>query len=235
VQSPALKYYANALAQLFFPIHCAACGNALTGQEEILCLKCALGLPFTRSWQNGYNPAAEKFLGRIDIVAAHSFLYFTKEGIVQHLIHQLKYGDRQDIAEYLGKMLALQLENAGCFENIDFLIPVPLHPRKKRQRGYNQSLKICKGMEQVIHIPVLQHCLVKIKHTSSQTHKTTAERIENVKDAFAVRDSKIIKGKNILLVDDVLTTGSTLESCTLTLLKAAEVTISIATLASALD
>jgi ComF family protein len=234
MESPASLF--SSFWSLFFPENCAACGRPLLNGEEVICLQCDLKLPRTHFHRFPNNLACQRFLGRMPVQQAVSFLYFTKDGLTQHLVHELKYAGRKEIGHKLGSLFARELDESGWLKDVDYLIPVPLHPRKEWKRGYNQSYFIASGLSENRAIPVVKNQLLKIRNTASQTHKTTAERIENVRDAFLLSHPERVEGKHVLLVDDVLTTGATLEAAATALLKAAKgIKISIATLAIALD
>src|SRR6185312_5058207 len=149
---------------------------------------------------------------------ATSFAYFTSEGLLQHLLHGLKYTNKKQTGIYLGKQLAYDLQQTNWISEIDAIIPIPLHNKKEAIRGYNQSELIAEGIGNVLNIPVLNNALLRKRHTDSQTKKSREERLMNMKDAFEVTSSHLLKNKHILLVDDVLTTGATIESAALALL-----------------
>jgi len=219
------------LLQLVYPLLCEACQRPLLGQEKVLCLECNLLLPQTHYHHIAENATAQKLAGRIHFDHATSFAYFTKDGLLQHLLHRMKYDFRKEIGNYLGTQFAVALKQTAWIGDITALVPVPLHQRKQRLRGGNQSLWIAEGMSSVLQLPVLPHTLRRIKHTKSQTKMLSREqRLENIKDAFAVPEPAMLEGQHILLVDDVLTTGATLEACALTLEKAGGIRISIATI-----
>lgn len=176
-----------------------------------------------------------RFAGRIPYAHATSFAYFTNEGLLQHLLHGLKYKNRKETGRWLGKQFALDLSQTNWIKGVDGIIPVPLHHKKEAQRGYNQSLLIAEGLSNVLHIPILDKALVRNRHTESQTKKTRAERMQNMQDAFAIKQANVLINKHLLLLDDVLTTGATLESCAITLLKMPGTKVSIATIGIAMD
>ena len=152
---------------------------------------------------------------------------------MQHLIHELKYRGNMDAGVFLGQELGKTIQEAPLFQGLDFLIPVPLHPKREKERGYNQSLMIAQGVSETTGIPVGNGFLLRSVNTSTQTHKSKEERWRNVKDIFALRRADQLEGKYVLLIDDVLTTGATLEACALTLSKVPGITISCATAACA--
>ncbi len=176
---------------------------------------------------------AQIFWGRLPLHSATSFLFFNKGGNVQHLIHRLKYKRKPEVGIYLGRLMGFQLMDSPLFAEVDLIIPVPLHPKKERIRGYNQSEIIGKGLEQSMKAVLSTGNLIRSVHTSSQTKKSRYGRWENVKGIFEVKNPEILKGKHLLLVDDVITTGATLESCANTLLEVPGIKLSVASLAYA--
>lgn len=226
-----LQQIAEGLTHLVFPRLCAGCNKPLLPEEEVLCLNCNVYyLPRTAYHHLPENETILRFAGRFPFVKATSLAYFTSEGLLQHLLHELKYNDRKEIGRFLGKQFAYDLKQTGWSAGIDAIIPVPLHPDKEKLRGYNQSIIIAEGMSDVLNIPVIGDALVRVRNTESQTQKTREERINNMQEAFAIKDTNKIKNKHLLLIDDVLTTGATLESCALALLQAPATCISIATI-----
>jgi len=225
-----LREMAEGLAHLVYPRLCEGCSKPLLAEEEVLCLTCNVyHLPRTAYHHIADNETAMRFAGRVRVERATSFAYFTPDGLLQHLLHRLKYDGKQYIGTYLGKQLGYDLVQIDWQKGIDAIIPVPLHPEKEAARGYNQSKLLAEGMGDVLGLPVITTALQRIKNTESQTQKTREERIENMQDAFVVADAAAIAGKHLLLIDDVLTTGATLEACALALKTVPEVCISIAT------
>jgi ComF family protein len=218
------------LMHLFYPRLCEGCSRPLVGREDILCISCALALPETGYHHITGNETELRFAGRIPYIYATTFAYFTADGLLQHLLHRLKYSGKQEIGYYLGKCFGQRLLDAGRVTDVDIIIPVPLHKAKHAQRGYNQSLLIAQGMSEVMGIPAADDVLVRVKNTNSQTKKTRTERVNNMSDAFEVKNKGALTGKHVLLCDDVLTTGATLEACALALLKEESLKISIATI-----
>ena len=226
--------WSGQLLNLFFPNVCQACGEALLKQEKVVCFSCLYKLPKTGFHLHDDNPVSRVFWGRVDLNAASSFLFFSKGGKVQHLIHSLKYKGNQETGVFLGKLFGADLQKSELFKSVDLVIPVPLHPKKQHKRGFNQSRSIAKGIGETMEIPLVTNKLIRIINTSTQTKKSREGRWDNVKNAFDVKEVSSLENKHILLVDDVLTTGATLEACAQNLLKIQGVKVSIATLAYAL-
>jgi len=170
-------------------------------------------LPKTNFHNDHNNAVCQLFWGRAEVKMATAFLFFTKSGRVQHLIHQLKYSKKPEIGVYLGKLFGKDLLKSPNFQQIDVIIPVPLHPKRTKVRGYNQSEKIADGLSQTMKIPVDTTSFVRRTNTETQTRKNRFSRWENVKEVFSVEDENALKNKHILLVDDVITTGATIEGC----------------------
>lgn len=219
--------------QLFYPHVCASCGDDLHGKKHLICFNCTQQLPHTDFAKIPDNQIEHIFYGRAKVQSACSIFYFSKGQIIQQLIHQLKYKGNQEIGIYLGKLMGDQLLNSGRFKNIDAIIPLPMHPDKQRKRGYNQAEILAKGISQKINVPVLNDIVLRSKTTSTQTNKQRIERWTNVDGTFIIQNQLTILGKNILLVDDVITTGATLEACTNVILSIENTTVSIAVLAHA--
>ena len=201
------------LVGLLFPKLCLACAQPLGRHEKVLCSHCLYHLPRTRFQEHMENPVKEIFHGRILLQSATAFLFFNKGGKVQHLIHQLKYNGKKEVGLYLGELFGKELNESPLYRDVDYLIPVPLHPAKERKRGYNQSQMIALGMEAAMKAHLAGDILYRQIHSSTQTKKSRFERWENVKDIFAMKNESQLEGKHILLIDDVITTGSTIEAC----------------------
>lgn len=225
--------FLNHLINLFYPNVCAACGNLLMSDEEIVCLSCRYLLSKTGYENDAANPLARSFWGQIDFHAVTAEFFFSKTGKVQHLLHQLKYQGNKDAGFFLGQQLGESIKDAELFQNIDYLVPIPLHPKKEFMRGYNQSYVIAQGVEDKTNIPIVKDGLVRKVFTSTQTKKSREERWENVKDIFELKNKNIFVGKHILLLDDVLTTGATLMAAGKTLLQVPDIKVSVATAACA--
>jgi ComF family protein len=190
-------------------------------------------LPKTWFHNDPDNPLNKVFWGRVQLEAVASYVYFQKGSTVQHLLHQLKYKDRPGIGVKLGKWYGLELKQADIFREAELIIPVPLHPRKLQKRGYNQSEAFADGLVSVMGIRPENRCLYRKVYSQTQTRKTRFDRWENVENIFAVKYPDRIRGRHILLVDDVLTTGATLEACAQALLEVPGVKVSVATIAYA--
>ena len=211
--------YLEGFLSLFFPRCCEACGNQLVTQEEIICLSCQVKLPRARLHDQIDNRIERLFWGRADICAATAFLKMPRKSVVHHLIHELKYNNNKDIGVKLGKLLGQELQLSNRMNQFDVVIPVPLHPKKLAIRGYNQCDYIAEGISHVMMSEVSKDNLVRIKFNASQTRKKRFDRWENVESIFEIKFPEALKQKRVLLVDDVITTGSTIEACANTLNK----------------
>lgn len=221
------------LLKFFYPYNCEVCGRLLLENEEILCSYCYLDLPRTNFHQYPEdNPVAEGFWGRVNISRASSYFFFHKGSFYQVLLHRLKYEGQKQIGIVLGKNYATELAGSP-FLRADFIIPVPLYLSRQRKRGYNQSAMIGSGISEFSGIPLMNGILIRTCSTESQTRKNRFDRFLNMEGKFSVTDNKYISGKHILLIDDVITTGSTLESCAQELLDEGCREISILSLAVA--
>lgn len=203
----------NDLLSLWYPNICAGCRRTLLGSEQVICTFCKNALPHTGFHKLPGNLMEKQFWGKINFERATAFLFFHKQGITQQLIHQLKYKARTDIGEWLGRQLGQELLDTFPFSQADYIIPVPLHHSKERLRGYNQSDFIALGMSQVLKIPVDKKSLLRLRMNETQTRKSRLERWKNVDELFECVHAENLSGKRILLVDDVITTGSTMEAC----------------------
>lgn len=218
---------------LFFPNYCLGCTNSLFRGEEILCTRCILELPKTRYHDQIDNTIKSRLSGRIPLTYAMAFLKFRKTGVVQHLLHQLKYNNHPEVGIRLGKIYGKDLVDSGLGKEFDLIVPIPLHESRKRRRGYNQSAKFAEGLSSSMDIPWDESVAERKIKTATQTRKSKIERWENVKDVFLVKHPKKIVNKRILLIDDVITTGATLEACGQQLLNHGCSELSIACLAEA--
>jgi len=229
-----LKAFSD-LFNLFFPRKCNHCGNNLDKTESEICKKCLFEIPKTNFHADTENPVNKTFWGRVNIEQATSAFYFTKKSILQNLLHHIKYHNKKELAAELGKYLGNELSTVENYQTCDVIIPVPLHPIKRKKRGYNQSEWIAKGISEKMNIPVNTAVLKRHINSKSQTKKNRAERWENVRAAFSMQTSKDFPYKHVLLVDDVITTGATLEACAAQLLENLNIKVSIASLAYASD
>lgn len=228
-----VKTAVKSIIKHLFPETCAGC-NIRLSHENLLCTDCMYDLPITDHHKMAENRFTSHFLGRVKIKKGAAYLNFRKEGAVQELMHKLKYGGKFFIGVFLGKMAAELVEDVDYFNDIDIIIPVPLHKIKKSIRGYNQCEAFAQGLSDYSDIPYSVDILLKIKNTSSQTKKSRIQRIENVEKSFLVTTDIDLNDKHILLVDDVVTTGATLEACALTLKKVyPDVKVSMYTIAIA--
>ncbi len=220
---------------LIFPRVCAACDRALYRHEECLCTFCRYRLPKTGFHLFRENPVIRMFWGRVEIKAATSCYRYKKGTRVQKMIHRLKYKGEKEIGIFLGKSYGKELLQSETFKDLDLIVPVPLHPSRLRTRGYNQSESFGEGLSESMHVWMDPEALYRTERSKTQTQRSRYNRWENVENKFAVRDPETLKGKNILLVDDVITTGATLESCASVLLEIPGTSVSIATIASTLN
>lgn len=178
-----------------------------------MCSICIHKLPKTNYHTMPDNPMFRNFAGRVDIKAAAAYSFYGKGTVLQKLVHQVKYKGKKELAVYFGKWYAPSLKHAAPFSEADYIIPVPLHPKKLRERGYNQSACIADGLSKVMEVPVLTDTLKRAKNTETQTNKSRFSRWENVKGSFMIENPELIRNKHILVVDDVITTGATVEAC----------------------
>ncbi len=223
---------AKNIFSLVYPNNCESCGRNLISGENIICTNCLYEIPRTNFHKQNENKVEELFWGRIKIEHATALYFFQKGSRFQKIIHKLKYEGIKEIGQEMGAHLGSQLMEAAWWDEIDILIPVPLHPRRQKERGYNQSYWIAKGISDVTEKPISASNLYRSVYTSTQTRKSRYDRWENVEKIFRLKQARKIKNKHILLIDDVITTGSTLEACA-TVLSRANAKVSVATLAIA--
>jgi len=203
----------NDFLNLIFPNLCAACNEALLRNEQVICTTCQVNLPKTNYHLDEANLLNQVFWGRINIEMAAAYYRFGKKSRVQHLLHQLKYKGHKNIGIKIGELYGKELKKSPYYENIDLIIPVPLHRKKLKKRGYNQSNSFAEGLSVAMEIGANADCLQRVFNTATQTNKDKYSRWKNVKEVFVVKNVDIIRGKSILLVDDVITTGATIEAC----------------------
>ncbi len=221
----------NDINYVLLPPVCFGCNAQLIRGEQFLCTVCRYDLPITEFNFTQENAVDRIFYGRVPIEKAVSFLFFHKNGIVKSLLHQLKYKNQQEIGRFLGKWYAETVGEQGSFPMLDAVIPVPLHPKKQRKRGYNQVSLFAEQLAQYAEAPCLENVLIKTANTRTQTKKNRLNRLLGSRNLYEVRNPIDIRGKNILLVDDVITTGATIESCAKALLQVENVRIYVATMA----
>lgn len=201
--------------------------------ERVICISCAHELPVTQFHLDNDNPVKKVFYGRLEIVNATTLLTFHKKGSVQKLIHQLKYKGHREIGGFLGEWLGAEIKASPFFNEIDAVIPVPLHKRKLRSRGFNQVEDFGKEVAKALEIPYIDNVLLKKTFSTTQTIKARLARYGNIKESFVLANPHLINNAHLLLVDDIITTGATLEACAGVLKEAGDVKISIATMAAA--
>ena len=218
---------------LFYPMVCASCGEKLLNQEKVICTGCLADLPRTNFHLQKENPVIQLFWGRVDVKNATALFRFQKGSRFQDLLHLLKYKGRKDVGEELGRQLGFELKKSDFYKNIQYVVPVPLHPKRQKKRGYNQAECIARGIAESMEIKMDTTNLIRNLATETQTKKTRIERWQNVESIFKLLDAEFYKNAEILLVDDVVTTGATLEACAQELLKTEGIKVSIAALATA--
>lgn len=219
---------------LLFPRCCVVCGSPLSRGEECLCTCCNINLPRTGFHLRKDNPVECLFWGRIPgLKRASSFLFYRKGSDFRRILHMLKYGGYKELGEVMGRYMSAELSSGEFFDGVDMIIPVPLHRKKQKLRGYNQSEWIARGIASVTGIPLCAECMIREKNTETQTRKSTFERWENVEGIFRLCDTVHFEGKHVLLVDDVLTTGATTVACASAFAGVSGIRISVLTLAVA--
>ncbi|MES2809538.1 MAG: phosphoribosyltransferase family protein [Bacteroidota bacterium] len=228
-----LRVYLNNFLSLIFPNLCPACGEELVSNEEIICTDCRYNLPQTNFHLQADNIVARQFWGKIKLEGAYALYYFTKGGKVQSLMHHFKYKGMHKIGNLAGDIAGAQLSKSETYAGVDYIIPVPLHKSRLKERGYNQAACFAQGLATKLNGTVEENNLIRTRATTTQTHRSRFARFENMKEVFAVADAEKLKGKHILLVDDIITTGSTLEACAIPLLEIPGLKLSIATIAYA--
>ncbi len=226
-----MKWFKHFL-DIIYPRSCEACGEALLSGENLICMNCMIDLPRTNSHIQRLDVVSNRFWGKIPVTNTITFMKFSKKGKVQKLLHELKYRNKPDVGKYLGKIYGVDLKAVDFDKKIDLIIGVPLHPTKLVQRGYNQADCIAEGLSEALNVPYDTMAVKRLTNTSTQTKKSRIERFMNVENIFEVIDSEKIKNKRIAIVDDVLTTGSTIGSLGITLLNAEAKAISVITIAA---
>lgn len=228
-----VQHIVSDVIQLFYPHHCRGCGSDILQKDQLLCIRCISELPHTRFAFFPGNDIERIFFGRIPVMAAHSECYFSKGQLIQRLIHLLKYSGMPEVGSYLGEIIGRTLLQSGRFSGIDYVIPLPLYPDKEFKRGYNQAAAIGEGVSNATNIPMLDKLVCRQRPTETQTKKHRTERWQNVRGSFVVTEPSVLAGKHILLVDDVITTGASIEACAQSILDCPQTNISIASIAHA--
>lgn len=219
------------MLNLLFPQICVGCKDLLVSGEEVICMECIHALPLTSYHKIGSEMIKDKFYGRFLVENATSLIQFQKRGLTQELIHSLKYRGRKEISSFFGRWLGAELADIHSYKSIEMVIPVPLHKQKLKKRGFNQVEGFGKEVALALNVPYRDDILIKISKSGSQVFKTRILRFE-AEEEFSIQNLDVIENKHLLLVDDIITTGATLEKCALQLLHAKNVKISIATIAT---
>lgn len=229
---PILQTWSQALLNFFFPRYCPICGEILYHPQMVLCVSCDIKLPRTRQHLQPDNEMEKMFWGKIPLARAASYFYYSRGSQNDRIIHQFKYRGQKELARQIARMAACELQPSGFFQGIDYLIPVPLHPEREKQRGYNQSEWLAKGLSDITGIPVCTHWVERTLSTETQTRKSAYERRHNMQHVFSLLANPAeLSGKHLLLIDDVLTTGATLTACAEVFCNIENLQISIFTLA----
>lgn len=226
-----LREALQSFVSLFFPRCCPVCGLPLGRGEECLCTLCNINLPRTDLHLQPDNRMERLFWGKFPLERASAYFYYRKSSAYRFLIHRLKYGGQKESGLILGRQYAAELLPSGFFTGIDILIPLPLHPKKQRSRGYNQSEWLARGISEKTDIPIDTEIVSRIKHTDTQTRKSVSERWENMEGVFALRKPEACVNKHVLIIDDVLTTGATVTACASALATVEGVRVSVLTIA----
>ncbi|MBD0288890.1 MAG: ComF family protein, partial [Flavisolibacter sp.] len=207
-----LKEIKESLLHLAFPHVCEGCGSDLLERHNLICFNCHAALPETSFHLHPNNPVEKIFWGRLPVIHATAQYYFTKESLMQRLMHQFKYRGNKELGLYLGRLMGEGLAASNRFSDVDALVPLPLFAEKEHKRGFNQAAVLCAGIAEALQKPVLNSAVIRTHHTESQTKKSRVERWQNIESRFELADEPALSNKHILLVDDVVTTGATLEA-----------------------
>lgn len=230
----AITKYTSSFFNLFYPNVCLVCSHSLLNGESVTCFRCQAALPQTNFWTDPENKMMKRFWGRVDVKGAVALYHFNKGEGVQQLIHELKYRGRKDVGEYVGRQMGYKLlEPGSIIKHVDLVVPVPLHWKKLKSRGYNQCDYFAKGVAEVMNISWAADALIRHSENISQTKKQRHDRWNNVAEIFGIENEGLLKGKHILLVDDVVTTGATAEACLQTIIKVTGTSASFASIAAA--
>ena len=223
----------ESIINLFFPKVCSGCSSFLLTNENVICTVCRHDIPLTNHHLNPENDAFKKFYGRIPVIHTSALFYFHKKGIVQELIHNLKYKGHEEIGTILGEWYAEDLKTIALLQSVDEIIPVPLHPKKLKQRGYNQVTAFGEGLSSSLNLDYNDSLLIRNVYSKTQSKKNLLGRTEGIETIFDVVFTEKNYNKHFLLIDDVITTGSTLEACSRALMKIPGAKISIVCMAMA--
>lgn len=221
----------KSLLNLFFPKLCNGCNTLLLNNETVICVKCRHELPFTYHHQIENNEIMQKFYGILPIEQATAMLYFHSKGIAQELIHNLKYRKQQEIGTILGNIYAHELIETNKISKVDYIVPTPIHKKRLQERGYNQVATFCEALSKELQIPIENELLFRTKHTKTQTKKSKAKRAELLSNNFDVKAKDHHIGKHYLLIDDVITSGATIEACAKKLLEIPDSKVSLLAIA----
>ncbi len=230
---PASKTLWNDFISMVFPSFCVACYDSIDKNEKYICTTCRHDMPITNYHLFQENGLSQRFWGRVNLLHAFAFLKYVKSGKVQQIIHSLKYDGIEEIGEMMGKWYGKELSESELGKKFDLILPVPLHKKRLKERGYNQSDSFARGLSETLNIEWADSAIERVEYSITQTRKKRIERWDNVKDIFAVKNQELIQGKDILLVDDVITTGATVEACVHKLLESGCKTVSIGAIATA--
>ncbi len=216
---------------LFFPEECLYCGKVLEVQGKFLCFYCLSEMPLTNFSKYHKNELEGLFKGRIPLKSATSLVYFERKGMIQKLLHQLKYHGKPELGNFLGTWLAIEMKKNKSFDTIEFVIPVPMHPEKEKERGYNQVMGFASAIAEEFNVEVLPDYLKKVNNSKSQSSKTRFDRLAILKNDYKINSCTNIENKHVLLVDDVITTGATLEACGHPIIYESKAELSLASIA----
>jgi len=222
------KEIRDSFFHLLFPHVCSGCGSDIISEESMLCMRCLSEMPETNFHMHANNPVEKIFWGRLPLVSATAQYYFSKESLMQHLMHQLKYKGNKELGRQLGRLIGNDLQQTNRFNTIDVLVPLPLFPAKEKKRGYNQATILCEGLAEVLNTEIANDVIIRNQHTETQTKKGRMERWQNMEGKFELVKPEKIQDKHILLIDDIITTGATLEACGQELTRANNAKLSIA-------
>lgn len=226
-----LKIWIKSIGDTIFPRFCCVCGKRLLLDEQFTCTECLCHLPLTHLKGKRGNVVERLFWDDVfQAQRANSFMYYQAESTYSRIFFHFKYGKRPDLSVAYGRLMAQELLSTTFFENIDLLIPIPLSPKREKKRGYNQSERLAQGVSEITNIKVEENAIARIKDNPTQTHLQKEEREKNVKGIFTLTHPQLIENKHLLIIDDVITTGSTIRSCAHTLMQAKNVKISILSL-----